>query len=1301
MLDFISIKTSSNKNSVSIYPEFIVKKSRDLMIRGKSFYAVWDQEAGFWSRDEGDVQRMVDDMLLEYASNYHTDLKKDVKLMSNFSSKKWTEWQQYCKSLPDHFHELDEKVTFLNSKIKKTDYVSRTLPYPLQKEPIDAYNELFDILYDPSERQKLEWAMGSIIAGDSKMIQKFIVLYGSQGSGKSTILNIIQELFEGYYSVFESKALASSNNSFALEAFRNNPLVAIQHDGDLSRIEDNTKLNSIVSHELMVVNEKFKATYASKFNSFLFMGTNKPVKITDAKSGIIRRLIDVSPSGRKIPRAKYEELKDRIHFELGGIAQHCLDVYNDLGFGYYDTYIPYSMLGATNDFYNFMEDNYDFFAYDCEEGVQLSTAWMRYKEYCEDANVPYPYSKRLFKDEMKNYFTSFEERYQNRRSVYLGFKRDKFDYDAEKQPINEGFKKTYWLSFDEGESLLDEILTDYPAQYANRDERPSTMWDDVVTKLKDLDTKKLHYVRVPENLIVIDFDIKGEDGDKSYELNLEAANKWPKTYAELSKSGEGIHLHYYYDGDVSELSRLFDENIEIKVFNGKSSLRRMVTKCNDIEIAHISSGLPLKERSRKVIKEETIKSERSLRDLIMRNVRKEIHPNTKPSIDFIYQILQESYGNGLKYDVTDLRSSVQSLAMSSSHNADYCLRLVSKMKFRSEEPSENKEHKGNVPIIFYDVEVFPNLFIVCWKKQGKGQKLVRMINPKASDVEELFQFRLIGFNNRRYDNHIMYAAAMGYSPEQLFNLSQRIIVEKDRDAFFGEAYNLSYTDIYDYLSAANKMSLKKWEIKLGIHHQEFDWPWDKPVPKEKWKDAADYCCNDVIATEAVFDATQDDFLARQILAEWANMTVNDTTNSLTTRLIVGTDRNPQSKYIYTDLSAIFPGYEFNSFGIDPSRYNDGTKIVKGKSIYRGEDPGEGGYVYAEPGMYRNVALLDVESMHPHSAIRLKIFGEEYTMRFENIVGARLSIKHKNFELAKEILPEKLHKYLKDKSGAKKLANALKTAINAVYGLTAASFDHKLRDPRNKDNIVAKYGALFMINLKHEVQQRGYTVVHIKTDSIKIADADDEIVAFVKEYGKEYGYTFDHEATYSKMCLVNDAVYIAKVREEEGEKVEPYWTATGTQFQIPYVFKTLFSKEPIEFKDLCETKSVSTAMYLDFDEKLGEEEHDYRFVGRVGLFCPVISGIGGGVLLRQNEDKFSAVTGTKKADKDGVYRWMEAEMVEKLKLEDSIDISYYNHLVDEAIDTISQYGDFEAFVSDDDWLYVEKDMEEGLPFELAA
>lgn len=351
------------------------------------------------------------------------------------------------------------------------------------------------------------------------------------------------------------------------------------------------------------------------------------------------------------------------------------------------------------------------------------------------------------------------------------------------------------------------------------------------------------------------------------------------------------------------------------------------------------------------------------------------------------------------------------------------------------------------------------------------------------------------------------------------------------------------------------------------------------------------------------------------------------------------------------VEPFFPGYTFDH----------------GKSLYWGEEVGEGGYVYAEPGMYRAVALLDIASMHPSNIMAERLFGDIYTARFGDILAARLAIKHGEFEKAEKMLDGKLAPYLKDKDAAKNLAQALKIAINSVYGLTSAGFDNPFRDKRNIDNIVAKRGALFMVNLKHAVQDQGFTVAHIKTDSIKIPNATPEIVKFVMDYGKEYGYTFEHEATYDRMCLVNDAVYIAKY--EDGK-----WTATGTQFQVPYVFKKLFSREPIEFDDLCETKSVSTALYLDMNEGLPEDAHNYKFVGRVGRFSPIKSGCGGGLLLRKTDKGYSAATGSKG------YRWMESEEVKKLGKEKDVDRSYYDRLVDEAVETISQYGDFEQFIS---------------------
>lgn len=1291
-MDFFEVVVEETKNNskyrasgtLLVFPDFIVTRSKDIMVRGKAFYAIWDNKQKLWLRDEMEVARLVDEEVWEHANKLKAEGKTViVKTMAKYSSGVWNEYCKFIKSMPDNFHPLDNKIVFSNDSVDKKQYASHRLSYSIADGSIDSYNELMSTLYSNDERAKLEWAIGSIIAGDSKSIQKFIVLYGSSGSGKSTFLNIVQMLFDGYYISFDAKSLASGNNIFSTEVFRNNPLIAIQHDGDLSRIEDNSRINSIVSHEAVLINEKHKSMYPMRINCLLFMGTNRPVKITDSKSGIIRRLIDVHPTGAKIPTLRYNQLMSQIEFELGAIAYYCLNTYKKMGKNYYAAYEPTDMMFQTNIIFNFVEDNY--FVFKKAEYIQLKQAYAMYKEFCTENGSEYVSPRHIFREDFKSYFNEYYEtkRLSDKilRSIYVGFKTEIFD-DENKEDKKESCQKEL-LVLDKTKSIFDSEFADCFAQYATDTGIPKDRWDDCKTKLSDLDTSRLHYVKVPSNCIIIDFDLKNEKGEKDKERNLEEASKWPETYAEFSKSGSGVHLHYIYDGDTSLLSPSYDKDIEVKVFTGNSSLRRQVTFCNNKSIAHISSGLPLKEKGEnRMLNKKSVQTEQSLRNLVQRNLNKEIHPATKPSIDFIKKILDDAYRSGLTYDVTDLRSKVLAFANNSSNNAEYCVKVVSQMKFSSEKESLPSNDYQSDELVFFDIEIFPNLFIVCYKIAGDKNTPVKLINPTSQQIEELFKFKLVGFNNRRYDNHILYGAYLGYTNEQLYNLSTKL-VGKVNNGTFREAYNISYTDVYDFASAMHKQSLKKFEIELGIHHQECEYRWDEPVPKDKWDEVADYCVNDVIATEATFNYLKADYKARLILADLADMTPNNTTNQLTEKLIFGNDKHP--KLVYTDLSKEFPGYEFK-------RLEDG----KMHNMYRGVDVSFGGYVYAEPGIYDNIPLLDVESLHPNSLIQLNYFGD-YTPRFKEILDSRLAIKHRDIDTARKLFDGKLIKYLNDDSTMDDLSNALKTAINSVYGLTSASFDNPMRHPDNANNIVALRGALFMKTLQDEVQAKGFKVAHIKTDSIKIPNGTPEIIEFCKEFAKKYGYTFDHEATYDRMCLVNNAVYIALFSTKEFcenqygyvpkdiKKHGGEWTATGAQFAHPYIFKTLFTHDELAFNDLCETKTVTgdSALYLDFNEGkdfsfdngTGKDEyHDYKFVGKAGEFCPIEQGSGGGVLYREKNGKYYAVTGT------SGYRWMESEIVKVLHKENKIDMSYFESLRDEAIKSINKYGNFDIFVS---------------------
>ena len=1347
-LDFIRVESTPGKRGFQYYPVFKSSGFKDLMIRGGKFYAVWDEENKVWSMSQDKVCKLIDNEIDEFMKNdkMHLDEKKIPMYMDIYNSGSLDKFQKYAKAIDNKFKPLDRKVIFSNMDISRSDYASFKLTYPLEEGSIEAYEELMNTLYSPEERQKLEWGIGSIIAGDSKKIQKFFILYGDSGTGKSTFFNILQELFDGYWSSFESKALGHGD-TFALETLKNNPLVAIEHDGDLSKILDNSRLNSIVSHEKMVVNEKHKSLYEMQFQSMLFMGTNRPVQMTDTKTGLKRRLIDVQPTGNLVPVKRYNELIEKIKFELPGIAWHCLELYKSMGPNFYNGYEPVDMFYKTNMMFNFVEDSY--FIFKEQDYTTLKQAYDMYKAYIRDNAESYkPMTKMAFRDELDAFFKEHkEEGYINNvhvRHLYTGFKKNIFNRDEQKKqkPVVSDLsidikkdKKKDWLEmspWSQGSpNVLNEYLKDCKAQYSTSKGTPVVSWTTCRTKLSQLDCSKEHYVKGPSQLIVIDFDITNEDGEKDFSLNYEAAKKWPRTYAETSRSDSGIHLHYLYSGDISVLQNKYDEHVEVKVYaeDKGSALRRKLIRCNNEPIASISSGLPIKERIDKVVSEQHVKNAKGIRRMIIRNLNKEFGSTTQ-SIHFIDEILNEAYESGVTYDMRDMKPALISFAANSTNQAKHCLKMVTQFKLNSAD-LDNLDYPPDLstdfrkplyheqPIVFYDVEVFPNLFLVNWKFEGEEKPVVRMINPTPEQVAELFKFRLVGFNCRRYDNHIMWARSMGYTNEQLFKLSQRIInadkKSKDKSCFFGEAWNLSYTDVYDY--AKTKQSLKKWEIQLKIHHQELGLPWDQPVPEELWDKVAEYCDNDVIATEAVWNETRGDFKARQMLVKLVEKlhgikaTVNDTTNSLSTKIIFGDNKHPQNEFVYTDLSEEFPGYKFDN----------------GVSTYRGYETGEGGEVWSNPGMYEDVITFDVASMHPSSVIALNLFGDRYTKVFADMVTLRKAIKHGEFDKARAMFDGALAEFLDNEDDAAVLADALKIVINSIYGLTSAGFENAFRDPRNIDNIVAKRGALFMINLKEEVEARGYTVVHIKTDSIKIAHPDEAISNFVMEYGKSYGYEFEIEHIFEKICLVNDAVYIAKLAENDpgwikdckkaekkGKPIPTRWTATGTQFQIPYVFKTLFSHEDLEFDDFCETKSVTSALYLDFNEGLPDvsmwenlkmlrntsEEalnkkgrlllneysnmtdkeidiqiakgHDYRFVGKVGLFCPVVSGAGGGVLLRDQNGKMYSATGA-----DG-FRWKEAETVRTLGQEDSIDIVYYETLVAKAIAAINQFGDFDTF-----------------------
>jgi len=1267
-MDFIEIKNIANPNDRKIdavlMPTLILRDTKDLLIRGGAFYAFWNGTK--WDTSMNNLWSSIDKLV---------DAKKKEMLKSNpklvIIEKKATDASSKVadgivkafKILETDAPSFNTRIIFGNEQIVKEDYATTKLSYTPQKGSTENLDELLGTLYDNANLTKLLWGMGATLTNSMHNIQKFLYIYGGKGTGKGTVINIFETIFEDYAANIDLHKL-TDGSTFGTSDVQEIP-VLIDSDSNISIIKNDTNLLKLTSHESLTVNKKYQAEYDVTFNGLLITASNQRYKSRNVDAGINRRAIVVEPSGRTVEPHRYNELMAGIIKEKAAIAQKAMDVFKQLGPAAYRDDVNTDMQEATDIMFSFMIENYERLG----DSVTLRRANELYKDFLNDRDLSTEGAKSKLKNELKRYYKHNQDRKMvdgvAQYNLYWGLKHDVlFPNQDKKEPEVQMDTQMGWLKLSKPQvKPFSEYGEEFPAQYANDNGTPKKKWDQVTTTLADIDETNLHYVQVPLNLIVIDFDLRDAEGNKSLERNTMEASKYPPTYAETSKSGKGVHLHYLYKGDPTELSSIISHNIEVKVFKGNSSLRRKLVLWNTNKIAEATQEeLKLEKKTEtKTMYDSTdmIWNEQKMRTAIERNLRKEYHSATKPSIDFIDHILKEAESKGVQYDVSDLAKDVMVFASKSTNHKAYCLNLVAKMKFKNtdEEQDGGSIEKENVSrktypkedLYFFDLEVYPNLLLVEFKKYGTDKKTV-WFNPTPQQIEELIKKPLVGFNNRRYDNHILYGAYLGETPIQLFHRSQDII-NNTQGGFNVNAYDLAYADIYEYNS--KKQSLKKWEIEMGMKHDEFEFPWDKPLDKSEWDRAAEYCGNDVDATNALFDYTYDDYKAREILTELSGLPINATTQQQAAKFLFGNDKRPQDKFVYTDLSKQFPGYKFNKYGKE--------EAGRGKSTYQGEVVGEGGYVYSKQGTYKHVVEIDVASMHPTSLIELNYFGP-YTQRFADLKQARIYVKHGDFDKAGKMFNGALKPYLGDKARAKQLAYAMKIIINIVYGMTSALFDNKFRSPLNVDNIVAKRGALFMIDLKKAAQSRGFEVIHIKTDSIKLAEATNEQIKFVVDFGKHYGYNFEVEHIFDRLALLNKAVLVGKVEDNDEWPDHGQWEAIGAEFQNPYIFKTLCTGEMVNQTDFFVTKSVKKGtMYID-DE----------FVGKVGQFYA--SKTGGQLLKRidtdaLNEDgsrkyKEAAVAGTK-----GVS-WKLSTDYTNL---DDVNMDYYEQMVSDAVADVQKVG----------------------------
>lgn len=437
-------------------------------------------------------------------------------------------------------------------------------------------------------------------------------------------------------------------------------------------------------------------------------------------------------------------------------------------------------------------------------------------------------------------------------------------------------------------------------------------------------------------------------------------------------------------------------------------------------------------------------------------------------------------------------------------------------------------------LIFFDTEVYKNLFILVTKRHG-DKNYKAYVNPALKALEEALHPYCkywIGYNNNYYDNFILYKlkkllkSNQNYSvimPE-LKKFSDEIINRYDKGREYGKIS--TYLDFYKLCSKDKSLSKLKYE--LGYPCLETPYSFDEDILPGQIDECVNYCVNDVLGLEYAFFQPQyyQKYLAHKNLCKMVDIQVSNSTNTTTGVLIFGHTTNDWRKSQLrlpnlTEYINNIPGYENAKFEAQESETGTNGVFINGdtKTVIN-----RGGENKTTPGKYTNVVSLDVDSMYVTSFINTRYFGD-FTDRIKQLRDVRLALKRK-------ILPE-VHRLYKEFGefitnehiDFKLASDMLKLCLNSLYGLSSASFDNFMKLPENETNLIANLGNIMMNELYQECIAKKYNVVHIKTDGIKIANCTEEMINFCIDFAKSWGFNFSIDEKYKDFLIIDNANYI--------------------------------------------------------------------------------------------------------------------------------------------------------------------------------
>ena len=167
----------------------------------------------------------------------------------------------------------------------------------------------------------------------------------------------------------------------------------------------------------------------------------------------------------------------------------------------------------------------------------------------------------------------------------------------------------------------------------------------------------------------------------------------------------------------------------------------------------------------------------------------------------------------------------------------------------------------NKDIIVFDWEVFPNWNCMVWGVYTPNLSEFKTEAITSDDSDYLQKVKavahsgyLTGFNIKAYDMQILNFACKGYTPQELYAHSEKVINNKSE-----KWVDITYWRFYDFIDLRDDLktmgSLKQFESNTGLPIRETSVPFGKANLTESDKaEVVEYCKADVLATAALCKA---------------------------------------------------------------------------------------------------------------------------------------------------------------------------------------------------------------------------------------------------------------------------------------------------------------------------------------------------------------------------------------------------------------------------------------------------------------